>query len=141
MTMCVCNRFERGTKQAREQARKDGTDWECSIVATELMNGRVAEEMTEQRKEVRRARRAANPTGTETGTKEALETKAKARARAKADIAMTHRRELPIRLDQQTRRRRGLRPEGEKAEEPESLGALDDEGEWCWPERNRITRW
>ena len=32
-------------------------------------------------------------------------------------------------------------PEGEKPEELACLEALDDEGEWCWPKRNRITRW
>ena len=32
-------------------------------------------------------------------------------------------------------------PEGEQAEELASLDAPDDEGEWCWPRRNRITRW
>ena len=52
-----------------------------------LMNGRVAEEQTEERKEVRRGRRAANLIGTVTKTKEALETKAEAKARAKLDIA------------------------------------------------------
>ena len=31
--------------------------------------------------------------------------------------------------------------EGEKAEELATLETLDDEGEWCWPRRNRITRW
>ena len=31
--------------------------------------------------------------------------------------------------------------EEEKPEELASLYALDDEGEWCWPKRNRITRW
>ena len=30
--------------------------------------------------------------------------------------------------------------EGAKAEELASLEAPDDEGEWCWPRRNRITR-
>ena len=32
-------------------------------------------------------------------------------------------------------------PEGEKAEELASLETPDDEGEWCWPRMNRITRW
>ena len=32
-------------------------------------------------------------------------------------------------------------PEGDKAEELASVGTPDDEGEWCWPRRNRITRW
>ena len=31
--------------------------------------------------------------------------------------------------------------EGEKPEELASLEAPDNEGEWCWPKRNRITRW
>ena len=30
---------------------------------------------------------------------------------------------------------------GEKAEEHASWEALDDDGEWCWPRRTRITRW
>ena len=85
--MCVRS-HGKGTEQGRKQARNDRTDWRCGIVDKELMNGRVAEKMTEGR----RARRAANLTGTVTGTKEALETKAKARAkaraRAKPDIAM-----------------------------------------------------
>ena len=59
-----------------------------------------------------------------------------------------HRSELPIQVDQQHRRRKGPRivvgkckPEGEKAEELASLQAPGDEREWCWPRRNRITRW
>ena len=62
---------------------------ECGIVEKVLMNGRVAEHMTRERKEVRRAQRAANLIGTLRGTEEALETeaKSKARARAKPDIA------------------------------------------------------
>ena len=46
------------TKPAREHARKERTDQGCGIVEEELTNGRVAEEMTEERKEVRRTRRA-----------------------------------------------------------------------------------
>ena len=30
---------------------------------------------------------------------------------------------------------------GEEPEELASLEAPDDEGEWCWPKRNRIMRW
>ena len=70
-----------GTKRPREQARKNQTDREHGIVEKELMNGRVAEKMTEARKESRKAPRAANLTGTVTRTKEALETRARARAR------------------------------------------------------------
>ena len=87
------------------------------------MTGRVAEEMTEEGKEVRSARRAANLTVT--GTKEALETKV--RARVKPDIA-------PI---AESKDRRGTVSLKEKT----SLEAPDDEGDRCWPRRNRITRW
>ena len=63
------------------------------IVEKELMNGRVAREMTEARKEARRAPRAANPICTVTRTRDAREAREKARARAKArakpDIATT----------------------------------------------------
>ena len=31
--------------------------------------------------------------------------------------------------------------EEEKPEELASLEEQNDEGEWCWPKRNRITRW
>ena len=62
MRRCVCDRLEKGTRPAREQARKDQTDQGRGIVAKELMNGRVAEEMTEERKEVRKAPWARNLT-------------------------------------------------------------------------------
>ena len=79
----------KGTKPAREQAREDQTDQGRVIVEKELMNGRVTEEMTEERKEARRAPKGSKPDWYVTRTKEALETKAKAkaRARAKPDIA------------------------------------------------------
>ena len=32
-------------------------------------------------------------------------------------------------------------PNGEEAGELTSLEPPDDEGEWCWPRGNRITRW
>ena len=32
-------------------------------------------------------------------------------------------------------------PEGENAEELASLETPDEEGEWCWPEKSRVTRW
>ena len=56
MRPCVRS-LGKGTKPARDQARKDRTDQRCGILEKELMNGRVAEEMTVERKEVRRARR------------------------------------------------------------------------------------
>ena len=31
--------------------------------------------------------------------------------------------------------------EGKEAEELVSLETPDEKGEWCWPRRNRITRW
>ena len=55
------------------------------------MDGRVAEEMTEESKEVTRAPRAAHLIGKVGRTKEALESKARAKAKAgaKTDIATT----------------------------------------------------
>ena len=32
-------------------------------------------------------------------------------------------------------------PEGEYSEELASLETHDEEGEWCWPEGARVTRW
>ena len=52
----------------------------------ELMNGRVAEKMTEARKEARRDPRAANLTGTVAETKEALDAKARAKGKGKSEI-------------------------------------------------------
>ena len=78
-TTCV-RLLEMRTKPAREQARKDRTDQERGIGERDLMSGRVAEEMTEERKEAKRAPRAASLTGTVTRTKEALETMAKVKA-------------------------------------------------------------
>ena len=71
------------TKPAREQARNDRTDQGRGIVEKELMNGRVAEEMTEERKDVRRAPSAAHLIGKVGRTKEALESTARAKAKAK----------------------------------------------------------
>ena len=56
--------------------------WHCG---KELMAGRVAEEMMEERKEGRKAPRAANLIGTVTKTKDPME--AKATERTKPDIA------------------------------------------------------
>ena len=65
----ACAIAGKGYKLAREHARKDRTDQMCGIVKKELMNGRVAEEMTEAREEARRAPRAPNLIGTVTRTK------------------------------------------------------------------------
>ena len=32
-------------------------------------------------------------------------------------------------------------PKGENAEELASLETPDEEGDWCWPEKSRVTRW
>ena len=38
-------------------------------------------------------------------------------------------------------RGRESEPEGENAEELASLETHDEEGEWCWPKKGRVTRW
>ena len=101
------------TRPAREQARRDRMGQDHSFVEEELMNGRVAREITGVRKEARRAPRAANPIGTVTRTKGAREkARARAKARAKPDTATTlwragaHRSELSTQVGQQHRRGR-----------------------------------
>ena len=81
----VCAIAGKGYK-AGKGARRDQTDRGHGIVEKELMNGRVAEEMTE-RKEARRAPRAPDLTGTVRRTEEAQETQAKANAIVKPDTA------------------------------------------------------
>ena len=85
----VCNRLER--VQSRQWNGQERIEQAGSVASwkKELMNGRVAEEMTEARKEARMGPRAANLIGTVTRTKEALEKKGKARARVKPDTAST----------------------------------------------------
>ena len=119
----------------------------------ELMNGR-AEEMTESRKEARRAPRAANLIGTVTRTKEAPETKARAEARTRVKpeqcydcgeqghVGVNCRYKWTNNTDEEEDQGSSWEsePEGENAEGLAYLEAPDDEGEWCWPRRNRITR-
>ena len=76
-------------KAGKGAGKRDQTDREHGIVEKELVNGRVAGEMTEPRKEATLAPRAANPKGTATRTREAMGAKRKARARVKPDTAMT----------------------------------------------------
>ena len=57
--------------KAGKGARRDQADQEHGTVGKELMNGRVAREMTEARKAARRAPRVAHEIGTVTRTKEA----------------------------------------------------------------------
>ena len=77
----------------------------------ELINGRVAKEMTEELKEVRKGPRAANLTGTVTRTRESLEAKAKVKQEQNPILlrmwrARVHRSEWSIQVDQQHGRRR-----------------------------------
>ena len=78
----------KGTRLAREQAKRDRMGQDHGIVEKEL-----AEEMTEARKEARRVPRAANLIGTATRTRGSMGAKgnsrAKAWARAKPDTTMT----------------------------------------------------
>ena len=78
------------TRPAKEQAKRGQMDREHGIVEKDLMNGRVAREMTEARKEARGAPRAENPIGTATRIKEASEkARGRAKARVKPDTATT----------------------------------------------------
>ena len=85
MTTCVRS-LGKDTKLAKEQARKDQTEQGCGIVEKELMDGRVAKEMTVERKEARRAPRAANLTGTVTGTNGGAGNEDKGKGKGKSEI-------------------------------------------------------
>ena len=118
------------------------------------MNGRVAREVTEVRKEARRAPRVASPIGTATRTKEARDkARARAKARVKPGIATTaeSREHIGLKcpykwansIDEEYDQTSSWEsePEGENSEELASLETPDEEGEWCWPEMSRVTRW
>ena len=86
-------------------------------------------------------------------TKEALEAKAKARAKVKTrycddcgeqgHLGMNCLYKWTNSIDEEEDQGSSWEsePEGEKAEELASMEAPDDEGEWRWPRRNRVTRW
>ena len=121
-------------------------DREHGIVGKELMNGRAAREMMEASKEARRAPRAANPIGTATrmgkgegksGTRYCYD------CGEQGDIGVNCPYKLPNSIDEEDDQTSSWEsePEGENAEEVASLETHDDEGEWCWPEKGRVTRW
>ena len=116
------------------------------------MKGRVSEEMTEERMWVRRAPRAANLTGTVTKTRETLEAKATAKRKDRREtrkcydcgeqghIGVNCPYKWTNSIDEKAYQGSSWErePEGEKAQELANLETPDDEGEWCWPRRNRI---
>ena len=107
------------------------------------MSGRVTEEITEERKEVRHVPRATHLIGPVSRTKEAVETMAKARVGVDLDfptIAESKRISWTNSMDQEDDQGSSWESESENAGELASVEALD-EGEWCWPRMNRITRW
>ena len=94
--------------------------------------------MTEGRKGVRRDRRAANLTSTAT---EHWKQKQRAIAESKGISERTVHTSGPTTDEAEDHGSSwDSEPEGEEAEELASLEAPDDEGVWCWPKRNRITR-
>ena len=114
-------------------------DQEHGIVGKELMNGRAAREMMEARKEARRAPRAANPTGTVTRTK-GSKGKGKGKGKGKSETRYCYDCGEQGHIDDQTSSWES-EPGGENAEELASLETPDEEGEWCWPKKGRVTRW
>ena len=135
------------TKLARKQARRDRMDREHGIVGKELKNGRVAEEMTKERKEARRAPRAANPIGTATkdkGSKGKGKGKRETRycygcgEQGHIGVNCPHKRANSIDEEDDQTSSWESEPEGENAEELASLDTPDEEGEWCWPKKSRV---
>ena len=114
----------------------------------ELMNGRAAKETMDERRKGRKAPRAADLIGTMTKTKDPMKTKAKGKAKVKASGEQEHigvhcPYKWTISIDEEDDQGSTWESEleGRKPAELASLEAPDDEGEWCWPKRNRITGW
>ena len=129
--------------------------WSCLILFRQRY---IVLDRPDCQKAVRSAEKAppaANLIGTVTKTKDPMGTKAKAQAKsgAKLDVATLEGSKGHIgvkcpykwsnTIDEEDDQGSSLGSEPE-AGEPEyvaSLEALDDDGEWCWSRRNRITRW
>ena len=117
------------------------------------MHGRAAGEMTEARKEAKRAPRAGNPIGTSTRTMEAMGAKGKGNGKSEnrycydcgeqGHIGVNSPHKWANSIDEEDDQTSlwVSELEGENAEELGSLGTPDEEGEWCWPKKSRVTRW
>ena len=141
-------------KTCREQVIRDRADQEHGIVGKELMSGRAAREMMEARKEARRAPREANPIGTVTRTK-GSKGKGKGKGNGKSEtrycydcgeqghlgVSCPYKWANSIDEEDDQTSSWESEPEGENAEELASLETHDEDGEWCWPEKGRVTRW
>ena len=117
--------------------------------------GKGADEWTSGKRDDGGKTRAASLMGTVTRTREAMGAKGKARAKVIKGNSETrycydcgeqgHKcpykwaNSIDGEYDQTSSWE--SEPEGENAEELASLETPDEEGEWCWPEKSRITRW
>ena len=148
----VCDRLERA--QSQQGNKQEGTELVRGVASwtQELRNGRVAEEMTEERMEVRRAPKGSKPHwygdkdkgGTRSRGKDKGKVKGKSETPTVATIVESKGHmgvNCPFEwtnMDEEDDHGSSWESEaeGEEAEEPHGLEALDDEGESCWPRRN-----
>ena len=144
----MCHRLERVQGRQKDQAKRNQTDREHGIVEKELMNSRAAGEMTEARKEAKRAPRAGNEIGTETRTREAMGAKGIGKGKRENRYCYDCGEQGNIGVNCPYKWANSMEesswesePEGENAEELASLETHDEEGEWCWPKKGRVTRW
>ena len=152
----VCAIAGKGYK-ARKGAGKKGSNG-----SGPWHRGKGADEWTSSRrsdggkKGSKKGPRTADPLGTVTVSKEVLDpmgTKAKARTRVKPDTATiaeskgmseytVHTSGPTASTKKMTKARRGRVSLKEKRlNNSRVLETLDDQGEWCWPRRNRVPRW
>ena len=150
----MCDRLER-VQSWQGSTQGKGPGHGRGIVDKELLSGRVAEEMTEARKEARKGSMGSkldwygDKDKGGTGNKGEGKNKGKNETPYCCDcgeqghVGMNCPYKWTNSIDEEDDQGSSWEsePEGKKAEELASVGTLDDEGEWCWPRRNRITRW
>ena len=105
----VCKRLERAQSRQGNRQERTERDWVCGIVEKELMNGRVAEEMTEGKKGGKKGSKGGKPDWYgdrdkgSTGNKGKIKGKGKSETRYCFDCgrASAYRNELSVQMDQQ----------------------------------------
>ena len=142
----------KGTRPAKEQAKR-----EHGILEKELMNRRVAGEVTEPRKDAKKGSKGSKPDWHGDKDKGGNESKGKGKGKGKGksetrycyDCAeqghigenCPYKWANSIDEDDDQTSSWESECEGENAGELASLETPDEEGEWCWPKESRVTRW
>ena len=131
-------------------ARWDRMDREHGIVGKELMNARAAGGTTERRQEGSEGSKPGWYSDKDKGSKGKGKDKGKGKSETRYCCDCGEQGHIRVNCpykwanskdeeDDQTSSWES-EPEGENAEELASLETPDEEGEWCWPKKSRVTR-